>query len=75
MNIYITLDYELFFGPKSGTVNKCIIEPIEKLLKIVDPLNVKIVCFVDSGYLLALEKQMEKYSDRKSTRLNSSHYS
>lgn len=61
MNIYITLDYELFFGPKSGTVDKCIIEPTEKLLKIVDPLNVKIVCFVDSGYLLALEKQMGEY--------------
>lgn len=61
MNIYITLDYELFFGPKSGTVDKCIIEPTEKLLKIVDPFNIKFVCFVDSGYLLALEKQMGEY--------------
>ena len=58
MNIYITLDYELFFGPDSGTVENCIIEPTEQLLNIVDPLGVKFVCFVDSGYLLALEKQM-----------------
>lgn len=61
MNIYITLDYELFFGPDSGTVENCIIEPTEQLLNIVDPLGVKFVCFVDSGYLLALEKQMSEY--------------
>ena len=61
MNIYITLDYELFFGPESGTVDKCIIEPTEALLELVDPFGIKFVCFVDSGYLLALEKYMEQY--------------
>ena len=61
MNIYITLDYELFFGPKSGTVEKCVLEPTQALLDIVEPYNVKFTCFVDSGYILALEKQMEEF--------------
>jgi len=61
MNIYITLDYELFFGSNSGTVEKCVIEPTQALLDIVEPYNIKFTCFVDSGYLLALEKQMEQF--------------
>lgn len=61
MKIYITLDYELFFGSKSGSVEKCIIEPTNDLLKIVDPYNVKFTCFVDAGYLIQLEKQKDIY--------------
>ena len=61
MNIYITLDYELFFGVKSGSVEKCIIEPTDELLKIVDPYNIKFVCFVDAGYLWALEKYKDNF--------------
>jgi len=56
MNIFITLDYELFFGNQSGTVAKCIIQPTNDLIKILDQYNIKISFFVDSGYLLALEK-------------------
>ncbi len=61
MRIYITLDYELFFGPKSGSVEKCIIEPTEKLLQIVDPFGIKFTCFVDSGYLLALKRHKDEH--------------
>jgi hypothetical protein len=56
MKIYITLDYELFFGSHSGSVDNCIIKPTEALLKLVDPFDIKLNCFVDSGYLIALEK-------------------
>ena len=63
MNIYITLDYELFFGPKSGSVDKCIIEPTENLLKILDPHGIKASFFVDAGYLIALEKQRADYQE------------
>ncbi|MDG3581302.1 hypothetical protein [Galbibacter pacificus] len=61
MNIYVTLDYELFFGARSGSVDKCIIEPTEALLKIVDPYNIKFVCFVDAGYLVQLERQKDQF--------------
>jgi len=63
MNIYITLDYELFFGTNSGSVKHCIIKPTEALLKIVDPHNIKLVFFVDVGYLAQLEKQKEDYPE------------
>ncbi|MEH6704807.1 MAG: hypothetical protein V7691_08415 [Galbibacter orientalis] len=66
MNIYITLDYELFFGARSGSVEKCIIEPTEELLKIVNPYNIKFVCFVDAGYLWALEKYKDDFSQLQS---------
>lgn len=61
MNIYITLDYELFFGSSSGSVEKCIIEPTEDLLKILNPYNIKATFFVDCGYLIALEKFMQTH--------------
>ncbi len=60
MNIYITLDYELFFG-NSGTPEKCIIEPTERLISIVDKFNFKCVFFVDSGYLIKLRKYSQQY--------------
>ena len=63
MTIYITLDYELFFGAKSGTIDNCIIKPTQALLNIVDPLGIKFTCFVDSGYLLALEKQKKDHKE------------
>jgi hypothetical protein len=61
MNIYITLDYELFFGATSGSVEKCIIEPTEALIEILKPHNIKATFFVDCGYLIALEKFMSSY--------------
>ncbi|MER3375823.1 MAG: polysaccharide deacetylase family protein [Allomuricauda sp.] len=61
MNIYITLDYELFFGHESGSVDKCIIEPTKALLQILEPYGIKATFFVDSGYLIALERQKDKF--------------
>lgn len=65
MNILITLDYELFFGPNSGSVEKCILEPTQALLDIVEPLDIKFTCFVDSGYLVALERQLKEFPKLK----------
>jgi len=61
MNIYITLDYELFFGETSGSVDNCIIKPTQDLLNILEPYNIKMTCFVDSGYLIALQKQKDLF--------------
>ena len=58
--ILITLDYELFFG-KSGTIEKSIIEPTEKLLSILDRFNIKASFFVDSGYILKLKEYMQNF--------------
>ena len=61
MKIYITLDYELFFGKESGSAEHCIIQPTEDLLKILDPLGVKMTCFVDVGYLMRMEAQKHEH--------------
>lgn len=63
MTIYITLDYELFFGSQSGGIDDCIINPTNELLKIVDPHHVKIVFFVDVGYIDKLNEFKEKYPE------------
>jgi peptidoglycan/xylan/chitin deacetylase (PgdA/CDA1 family) len=60
MNILITLDYELFYTD-NPSLEKCIINPTNELLKIVDPLGVKMVLFVDVGYLKCLEKYKNDY--------------
>lgn len=54
--IFITLDYELYFGSNSGTYQRSMIEPTEKLLTVLDKHCVKASFFVDSGYLIKLEE-------------------
>lgn len=60
MNVFITLDYELFFG-ESGTPEKSIIEPTNRLINIADNYNFKCVFFVDSGYLIKLKSLSTRY--------------
>lgn len=54
MNVYLTYDYELFFGEPTGTVEKCIIEPTNYLRQIAKETNIKMVFFIDVGYLKKL---------------------
>lgn len=59
-NIVITLDYELFFGGDSGTVENCMLKPTKKLLNVLDNHNVKATFFVDSGYLVRGKAELHK---------------
>ena len=61
MNIYITLDYEIYFGENHGTVEKCIIYPTSELIRIAEKHNVRFVFFVDCGFILKLNEFREKY--------------
>ena len=54
MKTYITLDYELFFG-ESGSVERSIVDPTERVLSILDKYNAKAVFFVDVGYLIRMK--------------------
>lgn len=56
MNIYLTLDYELYMGAKSGTVKNCLIDPMNKLLGITRDLGVGFTVFVDAAYLYRLSE-------------------
>jgi hypothetical protein len=61
----ITLDYELFFGPRAGTVEHAILEPTEALLRVAADCAVPMVFFVDAGYLVRMVAQIDRYPDLK----------
>ncbi|HEX8514813.1 MAG TPA: hypothetical protein VF868_01350 [Bacteroidia bacterium] len=61
MKIYITLDYEIYFGAEHGTVEKCIIYPTFELIRIAEAKNVRFVFFVDSGFILKLDEYRKKF--------------
>lgn len=54
MQLFITYDYELFFGSPTGSVEKCIIEPTNRLREIAQRTKIKFVFFIDVGYLKKL---------------------
>ncbi len=56
MNIFLTFDYELFFGEPTGSAEKCILSPTSKLMEIARKLNTRFTFFVDVGYIIQLEK-------------------
>lgn len=45
--IILTLDYELFLGAESGSVEKCMIEPIKDLMSLLNLHNSKMTIFWD----------------------------
>jgi hypothetical protein len=61
MDIFITLDYEIYFGRKHGTVDRCIIEPTNQLIAIAAKHNVRFSFFVDCGFILKLDEFRTKY--------------
>jgi len=65
MNILITLDYELFFGSQTGSVERCIISPTEQLLRIAEKYHCRFSFFVDSGYLIKLQELSHKHPQLK----------
>lgn len=54
--LLLSLDYELFFGAKSGSVDACLLKPTQALLRILQVHNVKLSLFVDAGFLCKLEE-------------------
>ena len=62
MNVYLTYDYELFFGDPTGSVEKCIIEPTNHLRQIAKDTGVKMVFFIDVGYLKKLEEFRSQFT-------------
>jgi hypothetical protein len=61
MEIFFTFDYELFFGDRSGSAEKCLLEPTEELLKIAQRTATRFTFFVDVGYIVKLREEKKKY--------------
>lgn len=62
MNIYITLDYELFLNDTTGDVDHCLITPTKELLKVLDKYQIKATFFVDMAYIYRLNELREQYT-------------
>lgn len=65
MNLFLTYDYELFFGAPTGSVEKCIIEPTNLLRNISARTGVKMVFFIDVGYLKKLQEFKDEFPQVK----------
>lgn len=63
MNVYLTLDYELFLGEKTGTPENCLIRPMDELCKVADKHNFKFVIFVDATYLLRMQQLKGQFKE------------
>ena len=61
MNVYITYDYELFFGNPTGSVEKCIIEPTNLISELANKAGVKMVFFIDVGYIKKLKEYKQQF--------------
>lgn len=62
-NILLTFDYEPFLGKRTGSAQKCMIEPTNALLAILDKYNAKAIFFVDVLYLVNLKNVSELNED------------
>lgn len=61
MQVILTFDYELFFGTVTGSVQKCMIEPTDRLLEIAGKHQVPMVFFVDVGFLIKLDEYKAQF--------------
>lgn len=55
MQLLFTLDYELFMGPRTGSVDNCLIRPLDLYLAATDN-KLPFTLFVDAAYLHALKR-------------------
>ncbi len=62
MNIYLTADYEIYFGKNQGTVQKCLLYPTQLLIDICKKYSVSTTHFIDVGYIVALQKYSTQFS-------------
>jgi len=63
LKIAFTWDYELFFGEKSGSVQQCMLEPTNELLRLAEKHGAKFTFFPDAGYLVHAKKNEQTLSD------------
>ena len=61
MNLIITLDYELFLNDMTGTVNNCLIKPMQEIQKICEKHDFRLTIFVDAAYLYRLTELKNDY--------------
>jgi peptidoglycan/xylan/chitin deacetylase (PgdA/CDA1 family) len=61
LNILLTLDYEVFFGRNTGTVERTLLEPSAALCMLAKRYGVPLVFFVDIGFVLRLYAEGQRF--------------
>lgn len=62
-DLLLTFDYELFLGHKSGSVDRCLIEPTNELMRLFDKYRIKhAIFFVDTTHLLRLQEMAKTHN-------------
>ncbi len=61
MKLLLSLDYELFFGSRIGSVRNCLIDPITFLLKETAGTGLRLSLFVDAAFLVRLRQESAKH--------------
>ncbi len=54
--LVVSQDYELFFQD-SGSIEKCLLEPCDLLLRFAEKQDMRVTFFVDAGMLVAMERE------------------
>mgnify|MGYP001815269367 CR=1 FL=1 len=60
--LILSTDYELFFH-RSGTVQRCLVDPAERLLEFTARQGMKMTFFVDTGMLRCLDRHAAEHRD------------
>jgi peptidoglycan/xylan/chitin deacetylase (PgdA/CDA1 family) len=60
MKTLLTLDYEVYFGRQTGTVERCLIAPTRALVGVADRHGARLAFFVDAGFILRLREEMHR---------------
>lgn len=63
MDVILTLDYELFNGPKGGSIQNCLLTPTFELLKILGKYDFRATFFVDVCFLLKMKSLVTDYPE------------
>lgn len=61
MQILLTFDYELFFGARTGSAQRTLVEPSDALLDLARIRKVPLVFFVDAAYIAALNRERKAH--------------
>lgn len=61
MQVFISLDYELFFGSRTGSVVNCLLRPTAELAAIAGRHGVFLSLFVDALYLYRLAEETSRH--------------
>ncbi|MBK8338999.1 MAG: polysaccharide deacetylase family protein [Flavobacteriales bacterium] len=54
-HLLLTFDHELFLGRRSGTVERCMERPVDRLLPIIEQYGLRAIFFVDTTFLMELD--------------------